>query len=345
MTQDHKIAAKLKIPIWLDCDPGHDDAVAILLACFLPEFELLGISTSYGNAAAEKTAYNALSLLTAMDKHNQIPVYAGAQKPWVRDAIYAPDIHGHSGLDGTTLLPDPKAPLSTEKTYIQAMSDAIEAYPGSISIVSTGSLTSTATLLRERPCLKSKIKFISIMGGGICVGNRNENETAEFNIWIDPQAANFVLEDPDLSRKCILVPLDLTHKAIATKLVEQRVLSDGHSNLRKLFYDLFIFFGVSYEHAQGFENGAPVHDPLTLFPLLQFYHMKKPEEIGFCYRRFDLKAITQERSPDLGQTTVMKEYSQDSNEGTIVGFDLNFDYFWNQVYYALDVASQVSTIE
>ncbi|SCU88664.1 LANO_0D02740g1_1 [Lachancea nothofagi CBS 11611] len=344
MTADSIKSLGSRIPIWLDCDPGHDDAVAILLSCFLPQFELLGISASYGNASPEKTAYNALSLLTAMGKCNQIPVYAGAQRPWVRKAIYAPDIHGQSGLDGTNLLPVPRAQLRSDKSYLEAMTEAIETHSGDISLISTGSLTSVATLLREKPHLKSKIRYISIMGGGIHVGNRNENESAEFNIWIDPQAANSILQDPEVNNKCILIPLDLTHKAIATKDVESRVLSDGSTNFRRLFYDLFVFFGHSYENAQGFESGAPVHDPLTLMPLLELYKLQSSEAIKFEYKRLELNAVESENSPDLGQTKVFKEHSKNSNKGTIVGFDLNIQYFWDQVYLALNLASQESTI-
>ncbi|CAR24726.1 trifunctional uridine nucleosidase/nicotinamide riboside hydrolase/nicotinic acid riboside hydrolase [Lachancea thermotolerans CBS 6340] len=328
-----------RIPIWLDCDPGHDDAVGVLMGAFLPQFELLGISASYGNAPPKKTAYNTLSLLTAMGKTRDIPVYAGAQKPWVREARYAPDIHGESGLDGTTLLPIPDVPLCTDVSYLCAMEKAIEAHAGRISVVSTGSLTSVATLLDQRPHLKPKIKFISIMGGGIHQGNSNMNGTAEFNIWIDPQAANSLFRDPAVNHKCILVPLDLTHKAIATKSVEERVLGDGSSNLRKLFYELFLFFAKTYENAQGFETGPPVHDPLTLMPLLQFYGLKSPRDVGFVYKRLDLLVVEDESDQNLGQTKVLSEYSSESSRGAIVGFELNIDYFWGQFLSALDSAS------
>ncbi|CUS24133.1 LAQU0S14e00870g1_1 [Lachancea quebecensis] len=328
-----------RIPIWLDCDPGHDDAVGILMGVFLPQFELLGISASYGNAAPKKTAYNTLSLLTAMGKSRDIPVYAGAQKPWVREARYAPDIHGESGLDGTTLLPTPNVPLRTDMSYLCAMEKAIEAHAGRISIVSTGSLTSVATLLKQKPHLKPKIKFISIMGGGFHQGNSNLNGTAEFNIWIDPQAANSLFRDPAISHKCILVPLDLTHKAIATKTVEERVLGDGSSDLRRLYYELFLFFGRTYENAQGFEAGPPVHDPLTLMPLLQFYGLENCEDVGFAYKRLDLLAVEDESDRNLGQTKVLYEHSPESSQGTIVGFELNIDHFWNQFLSALDSAS------
>lgn len=341
--EDTKDSPK-KIPIWLDCDPGHDDAVAILLGCFHPSFHLCGISASYGNAPPEKTAYNALSLITAMGKAAEVPVFAGAQHPWVRRPIYAPDIHGESGLDGTSLLPKPKCALNKKNTYLDAMEEAILSNSGEISLVSTGSLTSVATLLREKPYLGQHIAYISIMGGGILEGNRNENNSAEFNIWIDPQAANSLFKDPEIKDKCILIPLDLTHKAIATKEVEARILGDGKSNLRKLFYELFLFFGHTYKDIQDFELGPPVHDPLTLMPLLVLYGLESPENLQFRYKRLDLNVIEDEQSPNLGRTEVLREYDDNSDCGIIVGFDLKMEYFWRQVYDALHEAELVSSI-
>ncbi|SCU88613.1 LAMI_0D10726g1_1 [Lachancea mirantina] len=333
-----------RIPIWLDCDPGHDDAVAILLACFDPRFQLLGISASYGNAPPKNTAYNALSVVTALGAANRVRVYAGAQKPWVRDAIYAPDIHGESGLDGTSLLPIPIVGLVTETTYLEAIEQAVEEHAGEFCFVSTGSMTSVATLLREKSHLKPKIKYVSIMGGGINVGNRNVLESAEFNIWIDPQAANFLFLDPIMKDKCILAGLDLTHKAIATKQVQQTVLGDGTSNLRKLFYELFLFFSRTYENVQFFEKGPPVHDPLALLALLAIEDEGAAQKIQFQYKRMDLHALEDESDLNIGQTQVLKEYPTNGSLGTIVGFDMNMEYFWQQVYHALDKAAQISPI-
>ncbi|CAI4931848.1 BEM_collapsed_G0012930.mRNA.1.CDS.1 [Saccharomyces cerevisiae] len=216
-----------KIPIWLDCDPGHDDAIAILLGCFHPAFNLLGISTCFGNAPPENTDYNARSLLTAMGKAQAIPVYKGAQRPWKREPHYAPDIHGISGLDGTSLLPKPTFEARTDKTYIEAIEEAILANNGEISFVSTGALTTLATVFRCKPYLKKSVKYISIMGGGLHgLGNCNPNLSAEFNVWIDPDAANYIFRDPDVKDKCIVVPLNLTHKAIATYKVNEMIYNE-----------------------------------------------------------------------------------------------------------------------
>lgn len=335
----------MKIPIWLDCDPGHDDAIAITLSCFHPAFQLLGISVSYGNAPAVKTTYNARSLLTALGKHEDIPVYAGAQKPLLRTPEYAPDIHGKSGLDGTELLPEPKCQLQ-QRSYMDAIEEAILKYANDISIIVTGPLTSLATLLIQKPYLKSKIKYISIMGGGIEVGNRNENCSAEFNVWIDPEAANFVFQDPVLKDKCILLGLDVTHKAIASQQVMDRVRGiAGESKLRQMFYELFQFFARSYEGAQDFKDGPPLHDPLTLIPLLEFYNWAPKNQVGFEYRRMDLVVEDEAKHLDFGKTHVLKEYGIEDKRGTMVGFNSNMNFFWEQILNSLAEAEKNSTIE
>ncbi|QLL30695.1 hypothetical protein HG536_0A05100 [Torulaspora globosa] len=332
------------IPIWLDCDPGHDDVIAILLSCFHPAFKLVGLSASYGNAPLENTTYNARSVITAFGKGHEVTVYPGAKKPWVLEPEYASDVHGASGLDGTTLLPVPDCELNVKESYLDAMEKAIVAYGGEISLVSTGALTSVATLLRDRPHLKKLIKYISIMGGGFDVGNRNSHDSAEFNIWIDPHAANFIFSDPDIKNKCILLPLNVTHKAIATAEVQERIHANGRSKMRELFYELFKFFEHCYKDAQGFDH-PPTHDPLTLMPLLEFYGWEASSVIQFSYRRLDIYAVEHENSPDLGKTCIEKEYELSEGAGIMVGFDLNIEYFWEQVYNALNQAEQASTIE
>lgn len=335
----------MKIPIWLDCDPGHDDAIAITLGCFHPAFQLLGISASYGNAPAAKTAYNARSLVTALGKFSQVPVYASAQKPLFRTPEYAPDIHGESGLDGTNLLPEPKCELQ-QGSYVDGMEKAILEHANEITIIVTGPLTSLATLLIQKPHLKSKIKYISIMGGGIEVGNRNDNHSAEFNVWIDPEAANLIFQDPQLKDKCILLGLDITHKAIATQRIMKQVQGDdSKSNLRQLFYELFQFFAHSYEGAQDFADGPPLHDPLTLIPLLEFYNWAPNSEVRFEYRRLGLKVIEDSTHPDFGKTYVWKEYDSTSTKGTMVGFNTNRNFFWKQILNSIETAETNSTID
>lgn len=354
------------IPIWLDCDPGHDDAIAILLSCFHPAFNLLGISTCFGNSSPENTDYNARSLLTAMNKINSVPIYHGAQKPWLRKELnYAPDIHGESGLDGTTLLPAPTREANNDMSYLDAMEQAILSHEGEVTLVSTGACTSIATLLKYKPELIDKIKFISIMGGSFNgVGNKNPNQSAEFNIWIDPHAAHYILTNPLFASKCILSPLNLTHKAIATKeIIENKIypIQLRKENLRTLFYELFLFFKKTYKDNQGFINGPPIHDPMTLYPLLQFYNYESSNIINFKYMKMDVDIITDLKDDDAGMVFALKEYNDPkmnendyeglfdenltSRPGVIVGYDININYFWDQISDCLALAQESSTIE
>lgn len=170
-----------KIPLWLDCDPGHDDAIAILLASYLPWYDLIGISTVHGNASLEKTTTNAIAILTAFGRMD-IKVYPGAEKPLFRPVSVAADIHGKSGLDGTALLPSPGFKPQSDHSAIEAMAKAIKEHSASIAIVATGTLTNIALLAEKHPELLSDIRHLSIMGGGIQLGNWTGH--AEFNIWV-----------------------------------------------------------------------------------------------------------------------------------------------------------------
>ncbi|KAG4433120.1 hypothetical protein IFR05_011387 [Cadophora sp. M221] len=233
------MASSSKIPVWLDCDPGHDDAFAILLSAYHPSLDLLGISTVHGNASLPHTTYNATSILTAIGKPD-IPVYAGASKGLTRPAVHADAIHGESGLDGTNLLPKPLVAPRTGP-FISAIATALLATPpGTAWVVATGALTNIALLFQAHPELASHgdvltllfppVKGLSIMGGAIgsshtsapmgTVSSKtrigNWSEWAEFNILVDPEAASFLLSHPILSLKTSLIPLDVTHLVLAT---------------------------------------------------------------------------------------------------------------------------------
>lgn len=403
-----------KIPIWLSCDPGHDDIVAILLSCFHPAFQLTGVSTCYGNASLNKTDYNCKSILTAMGQAKSVPVYRSSDKPWLRDSktCFAPDIHGVSGLDGTDLLPVPDYPftvsppnssssssssssasssnssvgssssnsssLPPDMDFINALEEAILLNVNQITLISTGSITPFATFFKSKPHLKDKIKFLSIMGGSFNgVGNKNLNLSSEFNIWVDPHAAEFILTDEILKSKCILCPLNLTHKLIATDTIIDKIYNldkiELQSNLRKLFYDLFQFFKLTYKNVQDFKDGPPIHDPVTLFPLLQFYNWSDESLVKFKFKKLNIAVKTNLNDTDVGQTYILypdmknkkcknqnevtileyqntvdqtnfEHYIEDPN-GVIVGYDMNVEFFWEQILTCLKTANSFSTIE
>ncbi|KAL2756380.1 hypothetical protein ACRALDRAFT_1050317 [Sodiomyces alcalophilus JCM 7366] len=300
----------LPIPVWLDCDPGHDDTFAILMAAYHPAIKLLGISTVFGNAPVEKTTPNAASILTAIGKHNDIPVYRGASHALVRPPMHAPtDIHGESGLDGTTLLPQPLVPASTTPA-IDAMAAALSAQPPNTAwVVATGPFTNVAALFQKHPSLVSHIKGLSVMGGvfgggftDIPLGRVDDKERignytpwAEFNIIADPEAASFVFASKPLAAKTTVVPLDLSHQVLATEQVRTLLLHGAHSEprdaekqngdttrepksaLRQMLVELLMFFAKTYSDVFGISAGPPLHDPLAVAVVL----IGTPHEIAF----------------------------------------------------------------
>lgn len=280
-----------QIPVWLDCDPGHDDAFAILLAAYHPNIKLLGISTVFGNASLENTTHNAASLLTAIGKHKDIPLHVGLSKALERPAIHAPtDIHGESGLDGTELLPKP---LTTPSSVpgVEAMAEAIRSQkPGTAWIVATGALTNVGALFRGYPELIPHIKGLSLMGGSIGGGFSdaplgmvdgharigNYTPWAEFNILVDPEAAATVFHNKEIAAKTTVVPLDLSHQVLATPEVREMLLygpeSDktgpGKTTLRIMLVELLYFFAKTYADTFGITAGPPLHDPLAVAAVL-----------------------------------------------------------------------------
>ncbi|KAL8808601.1 MAG: hypothetical protein Q9200_004204 [Gallowayella weberi] len=238
-------------PLWLDCDPGkiiHNgsvDAFAILLAAHDPYIKLLGVSTVHGNASLARTTENAGSILTALGAQS-IPYYAGAAKPFCRNAVHAPSIHGKTGLDGTDLLPEASIGPVENGNAILAMREALGAEPaGKPWIVATGALTNVALLFATFPEVAGHIRGLSIMGGAIGngysdaplgqlrgEGHRFGNHTpwAEFNIYCDPEAAQSIFSNAILTPKTTLIPLDLTHQVLATEAVQSK-LRHGPSDL------------------------------------------------------------------------------------------------------------------
>ncbi|KAI5804357.1 Inosine/uridine-preferring nucleoside hydrolase domain-containing protein, partial [Geopyxis carbonaria] len=248
------------------------DAFAIILAAEHPSFNLLGISTVHGNAPMDRVTLNAISLLTSIGR-TEIPVYAGARKPFMRPAVHAPDIHGSSGIDGTDLLPEVHTAVQSENCIL-AMRAAIMATPlQTCVLVATGTLTNVALLFATFPEVVAHLKAVSIMGGAF--GTRSDahgniSKHAEFNIFCDPEAAQSVLANPELDGRITLIPLDLTHTVPATPeiLSRLRLGRDDPGNLRQMLYELLTYFSATYERVFGLTQGPPLHDPLAVAALL-----------------------------------------------------------------------------
>ncbi len=243
--------------IILDCDPGHDDAVAIMLAGLHEDIELLGITTVSGNSYLENTTRNALiiSEMSGID----VEVYPGASKPILREQIVAHDIHGYSGLEGADL-PDPKKAASNIHA-VDFMADAVRKNFGEITIVATGPLTNVALFALKYPDLVKGVKEFVFMGGGIAFGN--VTPVAEFNIYVDPEAADIALK-MDVPK--VMAPLDMTHQAAITREEVQK-LKDSGSKVLNVVADLMNFFMKTYKNVFGIE-GAPLHDPTTIAYLI-----------------------------------------------------------------------------
>ncbi len=245
--------------IILDCDPGHDDAIAILLAGLSEDIELLGVTTVAGNSYLENTTRNALIVLELAGLES-IDVYPGAKKPLVRDQIVAHDIHGYTGLEGADLPKPRKSPAG--KHAIDFMAEKIEENYGEITLVATGPLTNVALFSLRYPELVSGIKEMVIMGGGISFGN--VTPVAEFNVYVDPEAASLVF---DLDVPKVLAPLDMTHKAAITRAELEKMRSFG-SDVLNTISDLLEFFMKTYKEVFGID-GAPLHDPTTIAYLIR----------------------------------------------------------------------------
>jgi len=244
----------MKHKIILDCDPGHDDAIAILLAARHPETDLLAITTVAGNQSLEKTTRNALKVCSLANIRD-VPVARGMDRPLVRPARFAPEIHGESGMDGPDI-PEPDiepVPQHAVDLIVEKLMNS----DGDITLVATGPLSNIATAIRREPAILPKIKAISLMGGAIGVGNRMP--AAEFNIWADPEAAAIVF---DCERPITMSPLEVTHQAQATDEVISR-LRGARRTVANFAADLLIFFGDTYRNVFGFP-APPVHDPCAV---------------------------------------------------------------------------------
>lgn len=244
-----------KIPILIDCDPGHDDAVMLMLAIGSGLFDIRAITTSAGNQTQEKTLRNALKILQLLG--TDIPVYKGCDKPLFRNLIIADYVHGEMGLDGPSL-PEPTQKPEPQSA-VEAMARILTDSPDKITLVPTGPLTNIATFLLAYPHLKSKIERISLMGGGAFRGNMTP--TAEFNIYVDPEAAAVVFGSGVPITMC---GLDVTHKALVFQADIDRFRAIGNRT-GQVVAELMDFFSVFYRRERPELNGgAALHDPCAI---------------------------------------------------------------------------------
>jgi inosine-uridine nucleoside N-ribohydrolase len=244
--------------IVLDCDPGHDDAIAILLAARAPGLQLEAITTVAGNQTLEKTTLNALKLCSVAGIR-KVPIAAGMDRPLVRELRVAADIHGASGLDGPAL-PEPDlqpAPIHG----VDLLIERLLASNGDLTVVATGPLTNIAAAILREPRIVPNIQQIVLMGGALGLGNTTP--AAEFNIYVDPEAAQVVFS---CGRPLTMIGLDVTHQAQATAEVRARIRALG-SPVALIVDELLGFFAETYERVFGFA-APPVHDPCAVAQVL-----------------------------------------------------------------------------
>lgn len=248
-----------KTPIIIDCDPGHDDAMAILWALASPQLELRAVTTVAGNQTIEKVTNNAIKVLTKAGRLD-IPVAMGAKAPLIRKLVVGGEVvHGSSGLEGPVL---PECGFAPSKlTALELLIQTLEEAKEKITLIPIGPLTNIATLLIVRPDLKEKIERLSIMGGGAYMGNWTP--AAEYNIWADPEAAKVVF---NAGLPIIMAGLDVTHKAYITREENEELRAQGNE-LSVFAAELIDYFSRYHYEVEGFP-GCTMHDPTAVAALL-----------------------------------------------------------------------------
>lgn len=249
-------------PIIIDCDPGQDDAIMLLLAlASRDELDILGITANAGNVPLPLTQRNA-RLICELAGVNDVPVYAGETKPMVRPLITAENVHGNTGIDGVEIF-EPSIPLQEQHAVDFIIETLLDAKDQSITLVPTGPLGNIGRAIIRQPEILPKIREIVLMGGASREGG-NTTPSAEFNIYVDPQAADIVL---NCGRPITMVSLDITHQVIITQDLLERFRA-VESNVALATVAMLEFFNRHDREKYGTE-GAPLHDPCTIAYLLE----------------------------------------------------------------------------
>lgn len=305
----------MKRKIILDCDPGHDDAFAILLAGNNPQIDLLGITVASGNQTLEKTGRNALNLVQYLGL--DVPVCLGAKNPIIKEVEVCDAIHGETGLDGFDF-----PPLEIDYDKRSAMEFMIESILKSkelVTVVTTGPMTNLALAIRMNPDILNHIEEVVLMGGSY--QNGNVTPAAEFNIFCDPEAAYICFNS---GLKVTMVGLDVTRKVKVYSHIIDRM--DKISNKSSdLFVKLMRVFNENQKKVFGFD-GAPLHDPVTIAYLMN------PNLLNVKHLHCDIDIS---RGTSYGRTNCdIFDYLK-LEKNTFVAMDINTDLFWDIVENSL----------
>ncbi|MEI5583691.1 MULTISPECIES: nucleoside hydrolase [unclassified Agromyces] len=307
----------MTVPVIVDCDPGHDDVVALWLAAGHPALELLAVTTVGGNVPLEHTSRNARIALSVAGVAD-VPVAAGAPGPLLRELATAEWIHGENGLGGPEL-PDPDTgptavPLDP-RSATELIADTLAAASEPVAIIATGPITNVAVLLGERPELADRVREIVWMGGSTERGN--VTPYAEFNAWVDPEALDRVLSS---GIRFTMVGLNVTHRALVTADVRARLAAVG--NRTAAFGDeLLEFFCRTNDEVFGMPDG-PLHDPVAVAVLAD------PAAVEVVHTRLDVELAGAET---VGATSVDLDgmLAREPNARVAVGLDV--ERFWTGV--------------
>ena len=308
-----------KQKILIDCDPGHDDAIAIMLAGSAKNIEILGICVESGNQTLEKTGRNTLNIIQYLDIN--VPVALGGGKPLKREPMICAEIHGETGLDGFPFsdLHVQYSPL----TAVELMRDLLNKND-KVTIVPTGPLTNVAQLLIKYPEVKSHIKRIVLMGGSMGYGN--VSPAAEFNILCDPEAADVVFNS---ELEIYMLGLDVTRQALVLPNVMSK-MSQIDNKAGKLFISLMTVFNENQKKIFG-HSGAPLHDPATIISLIN------PDV--FTFQKMNV-VIDVTGGPSYGRTNCDRFDYLHQPHNAYVATDINVKQYWQEVYKGLKAYSK-----
>eukprot|EP00892_Ulva_mutabilis_P007534 jgi/Ulvmu1/5152/UM021_0169.1 len=255
-------------PVWIDCDPGHDDAIALMLACKHPSLEVQGVSTVACNQTVEKTTANALAVLHAIG-HGDIDVYQGQAKPLMQSHVHCAEIHGETGLDGLgggRLFPDSPQKQQPENAVL-ALADAIHGLEEDgklpLQLICTGALTNAALLFTLYPKFASA-EYINLTSMGGALGIGNTGPVQEFNIMTDPHAASIVF---NCGVPVTMVPTEVTHTVLASPNIVHRISCLG-TPFSACVVDLLMYFTDTYKSVFKFDS-PPVHDAVAVVYVIQ----------------------------------------------------------------------------
>jgi inosine-uridine nucleoside N-ribohydrolase len=296
-------------------DPGHDDAVALMLACGAPELEVRAVTTVAGNVPLEKTTRNALRVLSLIGR-DDVSVGVGAANPLIRPLRTAENIHGESGLDGPEI---PEATFAPdERRALRLIADILEGSSEPVTLIPTGPLTNIATLLQDHPELKSRIGRIVLMGGSMSLGNTTP--AAEFNVYVDPEAAQVVFGS---GLPITMVGLDITHQAGAGPERRERLRTAGR--VGEVAAELLEFFAGTYKSVFGFD-APPVHDAVAVSAVVE------PEILKTRLMRVDVEC---ESELTRGETVCDFYGILDKPPNAEVGVSLDTEAFFEILHRAL----------